>query len=167
MFIEAAAVAGHWWASDLGTGIARAFNAPFALAAFASDSACFESAHGGVSFSDGVSRGQKFLPPDSSTSISDFGGFGCEANSMSFCERRSVRAVSTGPKTFFLSFLLFVLLTLDRRPLPIFACVEGVDVWKIAVKERDKFSWDGTRKRVGGQSLKRAEKSIGRLLKGS
>jgi hypothetical protein len=29
---------------------------------------------------------------------------------------------------------------------------------EIAVKERDKFSWDGTRKRVGGQSLKRAEK---------
>lgn len=29
---------------------------------------------------------------------------------------------------------------------------------EIAVKERDKFSWNGTRKRVSGRSLKRAEK---------
>jgi hypothetical protein len=45
--------------------------------------------------------------------------FGCEASSRSFAESRSVRAVSTGPKTRLFSFALFAFLVLDRAPFAI------------------------------------------------
>jgi hypothetical protein len=41
-------------------------------------------------------------------------GFGCDASSSNFAERRSVLADSTGPKTFFLSRWLFDLTLLAR-----------------------------------------------------
>jgi hypothetical protein len=46
-------------------------------------------------------------------------GFGCEANSRSFAESLSVRAISTGPKTLLLSFWLFDFFVLARAPFAI------------------------------------------------
>lgn len=56
-----------------------------------------------------------------STSISGRSGFGCWASSNSFADWRSLRAVSTGPKTLFFSLWLFFLIALDRELFAIFA----------------------------------------------
>lgn len=58
------------------------------------------------------------IPSCSSIVTSSFfvlAGFGCEASSINFADKRAVRSVSTGPKTrlFNLELLAFMLLALD------------------------------------------------------
>lgn len=72
---------------------------------------------------DGISP--RALPSSCSVSISERGGFGCDASSSNFADRRSVRAFSTGPKTLALSLELLVFLTLDLAPLAMLMCLWG------------------------------------------
>jgi hypothetical protein len=61
------------------------------------------------------------LPCSKSMTISSLSGlgFGCEANSRSFAESLSVRALSTGPKTLLFRFWWFVFVVLALDPFAI------------------------------------------------
>ena len=62
------------------------------------------------------------------SSLASFTGTCWATSSISFADRRSVRADSTGPKTFFLSFWLLFLRELARALLAILCVCVGVVV---------------------------------------
>lgn len=73
--------------------------------------------------SDGLSSFEVSSTPSISEeaffSASSLNGFGADANSRSFAESLSVRAVSTGPNTFAFNLALLDLIVLARAPFAI------------------------------------------------